>query len=55
MGYRSLVPKNFISVDVYSCGKFTAGNIEEFVQNYFGCKEVEMNYIERGVKYNNIK
>lgn len=52
---HTLVPKNFISIDVYSCGKFTTENIEKFVQNYFECKEVEINYIERGVKYNNIK
>ena len=52
---HTLIPKNFISVDVYSCGKFTAENIEKFVQDYFGCKEVEMNYIERGVKYNDIQ
>ena len=52
---HTLIPKNFISVDVYSCGKFTSENIKEFVQDYFKCKEVEMNYIERGVKYNDIQ
>lgn len=52
---HTLIPKNFISIDVYSCGKFTTENIKKFVQDYFECKEVEMNYIERGVKYNNIK
>jgi S-adenosylmethionine/arginine decarboxylase-like enzyme len=52
---HTLVPKNFISIDVYSCGKYVANDIEEFVRNYFNCKEVEMNYIERGVKYNDIE
>ena len=52
---HTLTPKNFISIDVYSCGKFSTDHIKEFVQNYFGCKEVEMNYIERGVKYNEIQ
>ncbi|MEK7471043.1 MAG: S-adenosylmethionine decarboxylase [Patescibacteria group bacterium] len=52
---HTLVPKNFISIDVYSCKNFTAENIEKYVQDYFECKEVEMNYIERGVKYNNIQ
>ena len=51
---HTLTPKNFISIDVYSCGEFNIDNIKEFVKNYFECKEVEMNYIERGVKYNNI-
>jgi S-adenosylmethionine decarboxylase len=52
---HTLVPKNFISVDVYSCKKFSTDNIKEFVQDYFKCKEVEMNYIERGIKYNDIQ
>lgn len=52
---HTLTPKNFISIDVYSCGKFSTDHIKEFVQNYFGCREVEMNYVERGVKYNEIQ
>lgn len=51
---HTLTPKNFISIDIYSCRKFSIENIKEFVQNYFGCKEVEMNFIERGVKYNSL-
>jgi len=51
---HTLVPKNFISIDIYSCGLFSAENIKEFVQRYFGCKEVEQNYIARGVKYGDI-
>lgn len=55
---HTLVPKNFISIDIYSCGKFLVENTDEvvsFVKDYFKCKEVEMNYIERGVKYNDIQ
>jgi len=52
---HTLTPKNFISIDVYSCRKFETKNIKEFAQKYFGCKEIEMNYIERGLKYNNIE
>lgn len=52
---HTLAPKNFISIDVYSCGPFSANNIKDFVQHYFGCKEVEMNFIDRGVKYNSIR
>lgn len=52
---HTLVPKNFISIDVYSCKKFSTDNIKEFTQDYFKCKEVEMNYIERGIKYNDIQ
>lgn len=52
---HTLSPKNFISIDVYSCGQFSAKNIGEFVQNYFECKEFEVNHIARGVKYNKIR
>ncbi|MEK7552252.1 MAG: S-adenosylmethionine decarboxylase [Patescibacteria group bacterium] len=52
---HTLTPKNFISIDIYSCGHFSTENIKEFVKDYFGCKEVEMHYIERGIKYNGIQ
>lgn len=51
---HTLTPKNFISVDIYSCAEFSTENIKEFVQEYFSCAEVEVNYMERGVKYNSI-
>ncbi len=52
---HTLTPKNFISIDIYSCKKFITDHIKEYAQNYFDCKEVEMNFIERGVKYNEIQ
>lgn len=51
---HTLSPKNFISIDIYSCGPFSTDTIKEFVQDYFNCMEVEMHYIERGIKYNEI-
>lgn len=51
---HTLTPKNFISIDIYSCGKFSAEYIGEFAKDYFSAKEVETNFIERGVKYNTI-
>jgi S-adenosylmethionine decarboxylase len=52
---HTLSPKNFISIDVYSCQNFSIGHIENFAKNYFNCQEVEINYIERGLKYNDIQ
>jgi len=52
---HTLTRKNFISIDVYSCKKFPLEGITEFVKDYFECKEVEVNFIERGVKYNHIQ
>ena len=48
---HTLATKDFISIDVYSCQKFSSDGITEFVRDYFKCKEVEMNFIERGTKY----
>lgn len=49
---HTLTPKNFISIDVYSCKKFSTENMGDFAKKYFGANEVEINFIERGVKYN---
>ncbi len=50
--FHTLTTKNFISVDIYSCGKFEPKNLDKFVENYFSPKNVEINFIERGLKYN---
>lgn len=52
---HTLSPKNFISIDVYSCLKFSTEGIKEFAQKHLGFKEVEMQFIERGIKYNEIR
>lgn len=49
---HTLSKKNFISIDVYSCGKFDPKNIGEYCRKYFGAAKAETNYIERGVNYN---
>ncbi len=51
---HTLIPKNFISVDVYSCREFSTDEIAEFAKGYFACEEVEMNFVLRGLKYNQI-
>lgn len=49
---HTLTPKNFISIDIYSCRDFSQIEISDYVQNYFEAESVEVNYIERGLKYN---
>lgn len=49
---HTLTPKNFISIDIYSCRKFEPKNIDKFIEGYFNPKNVEINFIERGLKYN---
>ena len=52
---HTLSPKNFISIDIYSCGKFNPESLTDFVQPYFEPREIEMNFILRGLKYNTLK
>lgn len=48
---HTLSPKNFISIDVYCCGKFRTDGVIEFAQSIFAPDDVEVNLIERGVRY----
>jgi S-adenosylmethionine decarboxylase len=48
---HTLSPKNFISIDVYSCGPFRKKRLEKFVKAYFSPRDVETNLIWRGTKY----
>lgn len=48
---HTLSPKRFISIDVYSCREFEPSRIDKFIEDYFAPKHVEINFIERGVKY----
>jgi len=51
---HTLISKSFISIDVYSCGKFSTEDIKEFTKHYFLAKEAELHFVERGVKYNTV-
>jgi S-adenosylmethionine decarboxylase len=48
---HTLSPKNFVSIDVYSCQEFSKEGIAEYCKEYFGAKEVESDFILRGTKY----
>lgn len=52
---HTLTPRSFISIDIYCCRDFTSDGVTEFVRDYFGgCREIEMNRILRGMKYNEV-
>src|SRR3989344_9480407 len=51
---HTLVPKNFISIDVYSFHKFSPIGVEEYTSKIFQPQKVEKNFILRGIKYNAI-
>ena len=50
---HTLSPKNFISIDVYSCKKFGIDTVASFARDYFSAEKVEQNFIIRGVEYGN--
>lgn len=51
---HTLTPKSFISIDIYSCGKFSQGHIVELARGFFGHQAEEINMLLRGVKYHEI-
>jgi S-adenosylmethionine decarboxylase len=48
---HTLVRPRFVSVDIYSCGRFDPEGVREFVRPYFEPEDVETNFILRGTKY----
>lgn len=51
---HTLTPKNFISIDVYCCHEFDAEKVVAFARATFSPREVEMNQVARGLKYNEV-
>ena len=49
---HTLTPKDFVSIDVYSCRPFEIEPLKTFVQQCFAPKRIEEQFIERGVNYN---
>jgi S-adenosylmethionine/arginine decarboxylase-like enzyme len=51
---HTLTPKNFISIDVYCCRKFSTEKIVGVAHDFFEQQAVEMNSLLRGLKYNEV-
>lgn len=48
---HTLSRKNFISIDIYTCGKLDPKQAVNFVKKYFKPKRIEKQYLKRGVHY----
>lgn len=48
---HTLVPKNFVSIDIYSCRSFDKKRAEEFCKKYFMPKKIDHQFLERGKDY----
>lgn len=51
---HSIEPDHFISLDVYSCSKFSPDTVRNFAQTYFGFQNYEEHFIERGKMYKQV-
>ncbi len=49
---HTLTPKDFISIDVYSCRQFELDGIRAFVRSMFQPKRIDEQFLERGLDYN---
>lgn len=48
---HTLVPKDFISIDIYSCREFLIEPVETFVRNYFSPSRMDRQFLHRGISY----
>lgn len=48
---HTLTEKNFVSIDIYTCGELVEKNVVEFLKERYGAKEIECKYVLRGTKY----
>ena len=48
---HTLTHTNFISVDLYTCGKLDKKKAIAFVKKFFKPKRIEAQYLERGLHY----
>ena len=48
---HTLTPKNFISIDIYSCRKFNPDDVRPLIHEFFLPQRVDEQFLERGVEY----
>ena len=48
---HTLTPTNFVSIDVYSCKKYSPEKVRSFTKKVFKPREIEEKYLLRGEKY----
>ena len=48
---HTLTPKDFISIDVYSCRQFAIEPVKEFVRRTFEPRHMDEQFLERGLDY----
>lgn len=49
---HTLTPKDFISIDIYSCRKFELEAVKAFAKSFFAPRKMDEQFIERGLDYN---
>jgi S-adenosylmethionine/arginine decarboxylase-like enzyme len=48
---HTLVAKNFVSIDIYSCGFFDPEKAEEFAIRFFEPEKIDRTFLLRGKEY----
>ena len=48
---HTLSPKDFISIDVYSCREFEIEPVKAFARKFFEPKRMDCQFVERGIDY----
>jgi len=49
---HTIAPKEFLSIDIFTCGNLDIEKTVEFVSKFYGCKKCDHYHIKRGHEYN---
>lgn len=48
---HTIVPRNFLTIDVYSCKEYDPKTVFDFTKEVFDFEHYEANFLKRGLKY----
>jgi len=48
---HTIAPKNFVSIDIYTCGQLDQDKTLSFCLETFGATDFDINFLERGARY----
>lgn len=52
---HTLLVRNFVSIDIYCCHRFSGEDALALAAQYFSPRETEINEMPRGMKYNEVR
>jgi S-adenosylmethionine/arginine decarboxylase-like enzyme len=48
---HTIAPRNFVSIDIYTCGDLDIEKTKKFLMDKYECTDADGQFVERGVRY----